>query len=103
MTYPVVDPKPTKCKGWRHRACLGHYVQPQPDDIIHLDGPNYTRVSSEPGYFLMGYIGNDGRLTKVLDQRGEARIVRWLRAGQPDPMRDYWHQQQEWEAVSLCR
>lgn len=98
-----VTPEPTRCKGWGHRGCLGHYSQPKPGDLIHLEGPNYTRVSSEPDYFLMGYIGNDGRLTEVLDEQGEAFIVRYLRPGVPDRERSYWNQPQEWEAVLLAR
>lgn len=98
---PTVTPEPTRCKGWGHRRCMGHYVQPQAGDIVHLDGPNFTRVSSEPGWFVMGYVGDDGRLTEIIDQHGEAFIVRWLRPGQPDQTRDYWHQPQEWEAVML--
>lgn len=101
MTLPVVAPEPTRCKGWGHRSCMGHYGQPQPDDIIHLEGPNYTRVSSEPGYFVMGYIGSDGRLTEVIDQSGEAFIVRWLRKGEPDESR-FWGYRDEWEAVTLA-
>jgi hypothetical protein len=97
----TVSPQPTRCVGWRHRSCLGHYIQPKPGEIVHLDGPNYTRVSSEPGWFVMGYIGNDGRLTEIIDQHGEAFIVRRLRDGQPDASRGYMDQPQEWEAVHV--
>ena len=102
MGLPVASPERTRCKGWRHRECLGHYVQPKPGEIIHLEGPNYTRVSAEPGWFGMGYIGNDGRLTEVIDAHGEAFIVRWLRAGQHDAGRDLFDQPMEWEAVVLA-
>ena len=90
-----VRPEPTKCKGWGHRSCMGHYVQPQPEEIIHLDGPNYTRVSSEPGWFGMGYIGSDGRLTEVIDQQGEAFIVTGYHDGTGRLV------QGEWQAVVL--
>ena len=97
----TVHPQPTKCKGWGHRSCLGHYLQPQSGEIIHLDGPNYTRVSGEPGWFVMGYVGCDGRLTEVIDTSGEAYIVRRLRDGEPDPRRGYLDPPSEWEAVLI--
>ena len=98
----AVTPTPTRCKGWDHRNCAGHYGQPQPDEIIHLDGPNYTRVSEEPGYFLMGYVGGDGRLTEVLDTQGEAFIVRYLREAAVNTL-DYPARSCEWEAVTLYK
>ena len=99
---PSVYPEPTKCKGWGHRNCMGHYVQPRPGELIHLNGPNFTRVSAEPGWFGMGYYGGDGRLTAVIAETGEEYIVRRLRDGEPDPTIKYPERQPiEWEAVRL--
>jgi hypothetical protein len=101
------ETRPGRCS-WGHRNCLGHFIQPAPGEVIRLKGESFTRVSEEPGWFLMGYIHNDGRLTEVRDFQGEAFVVKYLRDyfDAEAPAHEYPDPRAhgrvfEWEAVTL--